>query len=287
METMRDIKRRINSVESTRKITRAMKMVAAAKLRRSQEKAENARPFFRKTREILADIVAYTIDAREHPLLVKKGGNRHLYILITGDRGLCGAYNHRIINLLKKNIFANENEEASLLLIGKKGSEYFTRRKYDIISEYINIDDYPDYGLAKEIGDEILSLFNEDKVDKVSLFYTHFNSALSQNPQIMSLLPVDSPGEKIEYEHNVDYIYEPSPEEVLDILLPQYINNILYSALLESKASEYGARMTAMDSATDNAGEMIEDLTLSYNRARQAQITREITEIVSGAEALK
>jgi len=285
MESMRDIKRRINSVESTRKITRAMKMVAAAKLRNSQKKAEDARAFFQKTRKILADIVEYTVDAREHPLLIKKDGKRHLYILITGDRGLCGAYNHRIIDLLENNI--SEQEETNLLTIGKKGSNYFNRRGFNIISEYIKIADYPDYGLAKRIGDEVISLYKDDIVDKVSLLYTHFDSALSQKPNVMSLLPVNSPEETEEYKHKIDYIYEPSPVEVLDNLLPQYINNILYSALLESKASEYGARMTAMDSATENANEMIDELTLSYNRARQAEITTEITEIVGGAEALK
>ncbi len=285
MESMRDIKRRITSVESTKKITRAMKMVAAAKLRKAQDKAENARPFFKKTRETLVDIVEYTVDAREHPLLIKKDGNRHLYILITGDRGLCGAYNHKIIDLLEENI--SDDQETNLITIGKKGSQYFDKRGYDIVSEYIKITDYPDYGLANKIGDEVISLFKEDIVDRVSLLYTHFNSALSHKPMIYSLLPVDSPEESEKYESKIDYIYEPSPEEVLDILLPQYINNILYAALLESKASEYGARMTAMDSATDNANEMIDELTLSYNRARQAEITTEITEIVGGAEALK
>lgn len=284
METMRDIKRRINSVKNTQKITRAMKMVAAAKLRNSQKKAENARPFFNKTREILADVFRYTREARDHPLLSEREGRRHLYIIITADRGLCGAYNARVIAKAEEAI--EKKGEASLLTIGRKGRDYFAKRGYRIVSEYIKIDDYPDFNFARRVGEEVISLFLEEIVDRVSIIYTHFNSAISQTCKVMPLLPISSPEEDTE-KKQVDYIYEPSPEEVLDILLPKYVNNILYSTLLESKASEFGSRMTAMDAATDNAGELIDELTLYYNRARQAAITKEISEIVGGAEALK
>lgn len=293
METMRDIKRRINSVENTQKITRAMKMVAAAKLRKAQDKAEDARPFFQKTREILLDIAKYSSDVREHPLLVEKEGNRRLYIVISGDRGLCGAYNSKVMDKVEDSI--SKEDETSLLVIGQKGRDYFKKEDYEIISEYVQIDDYPDFSFARRVGEEVISLFKKNVVDKVSLVYTHFNSAINQTTKLMSLLPVTAPieksnetdDEKDNKKKSVDYIYEPSPTEILDILLPRYVNNILYSALLESKASEFGARMTSMDAATDNAGELIEELTLSYNRARQAEITKEITEIVGGAEALK
>lgn len=284
METMRDIKRRINSVKNTKKITRAMKMVAGAKLRRAQEKAENARPFFNKTRKILLDVQEYTRNA-DHPLLNEKEGNRHLYIMITADRGLCGAYNSKVIDKLKESI--DPKEEVSLLTIGKKGRDYFARRDYNIISEYVQIDDYPDFRFSYKITEEILSLFKEDMVDRVSLVYTHFVSALTQEVKAIRLLPLSSPEKQEKDEIQVEYLYEPSPDEVLDVLLPKYLNNVFYAALLESKASEFGSRMTAMDSATDNANEMIDELTLSYNRARQAEITKEINEIVSGAEALK
>lgn len=284
MQNMKDIKRRIDSVESTQKITRAMKMVAAAKLKKSQDRAEKARPFFEKTRQILSDISQFTREVEDHPLVSPGRGDRTLFITISGDRGLCGAYNSRVIKKVEQSI-ANKKEDG-LLVIGKKARDYFRKREYNLVSEYVEIDDYPGFDLAQKIGEEVISLFQEYVVDQVQLAYTHFNSAISQEVRLLSLLPVHVPEEQQEKEQ-VDYIYEPSPREILDIILPRYINNILYSSLLESRASEFGSRMTAMDSATDNAEEMIEDLTLTYNRARQAQITKEITEIVGGAEALK
>ena len=284
METMRDIKRRIGSVQNTKKITRAMKMVAGAKLRRSQDKAENARPFFNKTRKVLLDVEKHSRNAN-HELLNEREGKKHLYILITADRGLCGAYNSKVIDKFKKSI--NDDEENTILAIGSKGRDYFKKRNYEILSEYIQIDDYPDFDLARKIGNEVISLFKEEMVDKVSLIYTHFITALSQEVKTIPFLPVESPEERERDEVQVEYIYEPSADEVLDVILPQYVYNVLYSSLLESKASEYGSRMTAMDSATDNADDMIDELTKTYNRARQSEITKEITEIVSGAEALK
>ncbi len=300
METMRDIKRRINSIKNTQKITKAMKMVAAAKLRKSQQKAESARPFFTKTREILVGVAQYTNEATEHPLLRKREGNRHLFIVINADRGLCGSYNVRVIDKARELVIGNK--DVSFLTIGRNARDYFNKRGYNIISEYINIEDYPDYRFARMVAEEVISFFIGDIIDRVTLIYTHFNSAISQEVKTIDLLPLLPPMGKDGINSNnvkwgetqegnkkkqVDYLYEPSPDEVFDILLPQYINNILYSALLEAKASEFGARMTAMDAATDNAGELIEKLTLSYNRARQAAITKELSEIVGGAEALK
>jgi F-type H+-transporting ATPase subunit gamma len=288
MQSIRDIRRRINSIKNTQKITKAMKMVAAAKLRRAQEKAEDARPFFAKTRQIIKDVYLYTNEDTRHPLMIPREGKRHLLVVINSDRGLCGSYNARVIEKARDS-FA-DSEEVSLIIIGRNARDYFKKRGFDILSEYINIDDYPDYWFAKRISDELISLFKEDIVDRVSLVYTKFNSAISQEVRTIPLLPLTQLAEENDGrngEQQVDYIYEPSPDEVFDILLSNYINNILYSALLEAKASEFGARMTAMDSATDNAGELIEELTLLYNRARQAVITKELSEIVSGAEALK
>ena len=285
METMRDIKRRINSIKNTQKITKAMKMVAAAKLKKSEEKAEAARPFFKKTKSILADVVRYTKDASEHPLFAELDGNKYLYIILSADRGLCGPYNAKVIDKLEKSI--SKDADIYLMTIGRKARDYFKRREYNIISEYLQLADYPDFSLARKIASEVISFYEEGIINKVTLIYTHYDSPLNQTVKAFSLLPVDMSEVEKKEENRVDYLYEPGPAEVLDLLLPKYVHNILYSALLESKASEFGSRMTAMDAATDNAGEIIDNLTLSYNRARQAAITKEITEIIGGAEALK
>jgi len=303
MQNMRDIQRRIGSVKNTQKITRAMKMVASAKLKNAQDRAEDARPFFNKTVEVLRGVFTRTKEAA-HPLLAEREGGRHLVIVITGDRGLCGAYNHKVIDTAEK-IWEKE-EDVSLMVLGRKARDYFRRHGADIMAEYVQLDDYPGYGFANNLADEIIHHFEAEDVNKVSIVYTHFNSAISQSVKTMQLLPVEkfakeaekadldeekmdaeTAGEEVEEEKYVDYIFEPSPAEVFDNILPQYLVNVIYSALLETKASEFGARMTAMDSATENANEMIDDLTLKFNRARQAEITKEITEIVGGAEALK
>ncbi|RCW85685.1 ATP synthase F1 subcomplex gamma subunit [Halanaerobium sp. DL-01] len=295
MQNMRDIQRRIGSVKNTQKITRAMKMVAAAKLRNAQDRAEDARPFFNKTVEVLTGVFSRTSEGLNHPLLAEREGDRHLIIAISGDRGLCGAYNSKVI--AKTEELMKKQKEASLMLLGRVIRDYFSRRSADIMSEYVQLDDYPGYDFANKLADEIIHHFREGDVDKVSIIYTHFNSAISQKVNSLQLLPVKKFADEApkvednaaaEGEKNyVDYIFEPSPAEVFDNILPQYLINVIYSALLESKASEFGARMTAMDSATENANEMIDNLTLKYNRARQAEITKEITEIVGGAEALK
>jgi F-type H+-transporting ATPase subunit gamma len=280
-----------------------MKMVASAKLKNAQDRAEDARPFFNKTVEVLRGVFTKTKEL-SHPLLAEREKGRHLVIVITGDRGLCGSYNHKVMDLAEE--IVEEEEEVSLMVLGRKARDYFRRRGTDIMAEYIQLDDYPGYGFANNLADEIIHHFEAEDVNKVSLVYTHFNSAISQSVKKMQLLPVErfaeeaekmesddeqmdaeTEGEESTNKKYVDYIFEPSPAEVFDNILPQYLINVIYSALLESKASEFGARMTAMDSATENASEMIEDLTLKYNRARQAEITKEITEIVGGAEALK
>lgn len=303
MQNMRDIQRRIGSVKNTQKITRAMKMVAAAKLKNAQDRAEDARPFFNKTVEVLRGVFTRTKEAN-HPLLAEREGGRHLVIVITGDRGLCGAYNHKVIDAAEEIVEAEE--EVSLVVLGRKARDYFRRRETDIMAEYVQLDDYPGYGFSNNLADEIIHHFEAEDVNKVSMVYTHFNSAISQTVKTMQLLPVEkfaeeaektdadqkqmeaeTAGDEVGEKKYVDYIFEPSPAEVFDNILPQYLINVIYSALLESKASEFGARMTAMDSATENASEMIDKLTLKYNRARQAEITKEITEIVGGAEALK
>lgn len=309
METMRDIERRIDTVENTKKITRAMKMVASAKLRRAQEKAEQARPFFNRTREILIDIVHYTEETAEHPLLGSTEGDKELYVLVTSDRGLCGGYNTKV---LRKLTAAATPAQNPAVVLGRSGYRKLKKEGYDILADYVNLDDYPSFYFARRVTQRIIDLYLGEDISQVNFIYTHFDSALSQTVKEIPLLPVVPPEEGSEdYQGDLgvmageaeqsgpgadtdstrsseaDYLYEPSIPEVLDTILPQYINNILYAAILESKASEFGSRMTAMDNATENAEEMIEDLTLTYNRKRQEQITKEISEIVSGAEALK
>lgn len=285
---MRDIKRQITSVESTKKITRAMKMVAAAKLRKSQERAENAKPFFDKTKETLADITA-RIDDDLHPLLEKRDVKKVGYVFITGDRGLCGAYNSRVIKEVEKGLKETEKEtekETALITIGKKGRDYF-KNKAEIISEYIEIEDSPGFSTATNISNELVELYTEGILDEVHLVYTEFNSVVSQKVERLQLLPIEPPESAEVNDSEESYLYDPSAEEVLSAVLPQYLKNVIFGALIQSKASEFASRMTAMDSATDNAEDMIDKLKLSYNRARQAAITQELSEIVGGAEALE
>jgi len=283
MASMRDIKRQITSVESTKKITRAMKMVAAAKLRKSQERAENAKPFFDKTKETLADITA-RIDDDLHPLLEKRDVKKIGYVFITGDRGLCGAYNSRVIKEVEKSLKETDKDSA-LISIGKKGRDYF-KNKAEIISEYIEVEDSPGFSTATNIANELVELYIEGILDEIHLVYTQFNSVVSQSVEKLQILPIEPP-ESLEVNNPEEsYLYDPSAEEVLSAVLPQYLKNVIFGALIQSKAGEFASRMTAMDSATDNAEDMIDKLKLSYNRARQAAITQELSEIVGGAEAL-
>lgn len=283
MQSMLDIKRRIKSVQNTQKITKVMKMVAAAKLKKAQQRAEGTKPFFEKTRTIFQDVVKATNEL-SHPLLISRGGEQSGYIVLTSDQGFAGSYNARMINKVVNHI--EDKAATSLITIGRKGRDYFKRRDYHLISEYLKMEDYPDFITAQKITAEVIQFYEAEVFDRVYLCYMCFQSALTQIPTIIPLLPIE-PEESTPEERSVEYIYEPSAGEVLDWIVPKYMENIIYSALLEAKASEFGARMIAMDSATDNAEEMIEKLTLSYNQARQAAITTEISEVISGAEALK
>ncbi len=283
MATIRKIKRRMRSIQSTQKITRAMKMVAATKLRRAQVRAENVRPFFDRTLDILKNVAAVT-ESAAHPLLSRREIKNTCVIAITADRGLCGGYNSKIVKLVTDQ-FARD-EDIELIAIGKRGKDYFQRLGYKIGEEYLDIPDYPPFMLAKDLANRVINDYTAEKYDRVFLAYTHFHTALTQIPELVALLPLErqdlSPGQQIK-----EYIMEPGPTEVLDIILPRYVENLIYGALLESKASEFGARMTAMDAATENAQEMVDNLSVLYNRARQEEITLEMLEIVGGAEALK
>lgn len=368
MQGVREIRRRIRSVKNTQQITRAMKMVAAARLRKAQERVLAARPYAHQLREMFANLLSNTKKLSGMPLFEKRAVRTTAYIVITADRGLCGAYN---ANIMRKALYHAEErervcrEEAArraaatlegevrpieqveleeggpvqerycpeedyrllFIPVGRKGRDFLRFRGYEIPLEFVPIGDEPSYLLARELGREVMARFEAGEFDEVYLVYSQFISALSQRPTVMKLLPLEAPapeeeqgprGEAVAAEAEEEdeakallrkqqedlearryieseghrwrlpeYIFEPSAQVVLGQLIPKFIETLIYQAILEGKAGEFGARMTAMDSATKNAGEMIDRLTLSYNRARQAGITKEIAEIVGGAEALK
>lgn len=284
MSNMRDIKRRIRSIQSTQQITKAMKTVSAAKLRKTQGNLIAARPYSDKLAEVANRLLGEMGDYK-NALFEQREGDRVAYLVMTGDRGLAGGYNANAIRTAEQAIKSKTDEDGIIIAIGRKGRDYFRRRNYEILQEYLDLGDDPHYIQARELAREMVSIFLRGKVDKIYLVYTHFYSAIRHEPEIKQFLPleVDSPeGSKEETE----YIYEPAKREVLDQLIPRSLEVLMYRALLETKASEHGARMAAMDAASNNAGEMIDQLTLSFNRARQAAITREISEIVGGAAAL-
>ena len=280
---MRDIKREIKSKQNTKQITKAMEMVAASKLRKSQEAATAARPYAEKLKEVVASIAAGTKDVK-HPMLEKRPIKRTGYLVITSDRGLAGGYNANILRKVTQTIREKHAsaDEYVLFVIGRKGREYFRRRNMPIVEEVIGLPDAPVFGDIKNIAHTAVKNFSEGAYDELYVYYNKFVNALTQIPTDMRLLPLDEISEGTTVS---TYEYEPSPEGVLEVLLPKYAETLIYSALLDGKASEFGARMTAMGSATKNATKMINQLTLTYNRARQAAITQEISEIVAGANA--
>ncbi len=287
--SLRDIRKRITSVRSTQQITKAMKMVAAAKLRRAQESIIAVRPYATKTLEVLSSLAART-SAEAHPLLARRDPKRVEVLVFTSDRGLCGAYNMNLIQRAEKFMTEEKGktDEVALSFIGRKARDYFRKRKVTMRREYVNFFGKVDYLLASRIGQELVQAYSTQQVDSIYVLYSEFRSALQQPVVLKRVLPVNplEPEAKAG-EAAVEYLYEPSEKEILDRLLPMYVEVQIYQALLESIASEYGARMTAMENATINASEMIEKLTLVYNKARQAAITKELIEIVSGADALK
>ncbi len=293
--SLRDIRKRIASVRSTRQITKAMKMVAAAKLRRAQENILATRPYAAKMLEVLRSLAART-SPDAHPLLYRREPKRIELVVITSDRGLCGAFNMNLIQKAERFVEEEKTGAESLTLsfIGRKGRDYFRKKKVTIRQEYINLFGKVDYPLAARIGQDLGKSYVAERVDAIYLLYSEFKSAIQQRVVLEKVLPLApdllkevEKGKEISTTAAVDYIYEPSEVEILGKILPMYVEVQVYRALLESVASEFGARMTAMENATQNAGEMIDKLTLIYNKARQAAITKELIEIVSGAEALK
>ena len=287
MANLRDIKKRIKSVKNTQQITKAMKMVSAAKLRRAEESVKQARPYANKMLGVLSSL-ALRADSSAHPLLARREVKKVAVIVITSDRGLCGAFNSGIIKKADSFLRLNQmNYEAiGLTIVGRKAADHYKRNGGQINKEHTNILYGFGYHTAAGIASDIINAYTNEEVDEVYLLYNEYKSALVQEATMERLLPI-TPLEGETEMSEVDYIYEPNKDSILEEILPKHVEIQVYRALLESIASEHGARMAAMDSATRNAKEMIGRLTLYYNRARQATITKELVEIVSGAEALK
>ncbi len=283
MAALLDIRRRIRSVKSTQQITRAMKMVAAARLRRAQDRIFNARPYANQMMTLLSSVVARITD-RSHPLLAERPIERQLLVLVTADRGLCGGFNTNLIRAAQSYVDEHRDRDVSIVVVGRKGRDYFVRRPVKIIGEHINIFGRLEFSQAQPIAQRIIELYTQEKVDAVDFIYNEFKSIMTQRVMMERYLPikpiVPAAGESL-----IDYIYEQPAQEIFNALLPRYVEIEVYRALLESQAAELAARMTAMDAATNNAREMIDNLTLYMNRVRQAAITREIIEVVSGAAA--
>ncbi|MCR5097641.1 MAG: ATP synthase F1 subunit gamma [Lachnospiraceae bacterium] len=286
MASMRDIKRRRTSISSTQQITKAMKLVATVKLQKAKSHAENVAPYFEYMYSTVCSMLAKTKNI-EHPYLTVKEGGKKAVIVITSNRGLAGGYNSNVVKLVTGDErFDKDNTE--LFCIGHKGIEALKHRGYNISDDESDVMEAPVYTDAARITRVLLNRYAEGEINEIYLCYTHFKNTVVHTPTCLKLLPVEIDPEEAEKQakSNVLMIFEPNPEEAIGMIIPKYVTSLLYGALIEAAASENGARMQAMDSATSNAEEMIDDLTLKYNRARQGSITQELTEIIAGAEAI-
>jgi len=287
MPTLLDFRRRIRSVKNTQQITRAMKFVAAARLRRAQEAALAARPYARELARVLRSTMA-RIEEPQHPLLAHRAEQNVLAIVLTGERGLAGAFNSNILRKANEFFRANKDKKLSIVTVGKKGRDALKKAGFNIVAEYVNVLARVNFGTAREIASLVTDLYAGEKIDSVYIVFSEFKTVMTPNLVVEKLLPVEAiraeeetPAEQ--GTEKVDYIYEQPEAQILDKLLPRYVETQILRAMLESSAAEHAARMTAMESATQNAGEVIEALTLHMNKVRQAAITKEIIEIVSGA----
>jgi F-type H+-transporting ATPase subunit gamma len=284
MPSLLDIRRRIRSVKNTQQLTKAMKTVSAAKLRRAQDRVLSARPYADQLKRILGDLTS-RIENVSHPLLEVRPEEKVLLIVVTADRGLCGAFNSNILRAATGFLREHLEQKVNLATAGRKGRDFFRRRGLPIQAEFVNIFSKLDYGHARDIAETVVKAYSDAELDAVYIAYNEFKSVIQQRVVVEKLLPL-SKGELQQSGPQADYIFEQSPQEIFNRLLPRYVEIQIYRALLESAASEHGARMASMDTASRNAGEMIDLLTLNMNRIRQAAITREIIEVVSGAGAL-
>ncbi|WP_226671452.1 F0F1 ATP synthase subunit gamma [Metabacillus litoralis] len=286
MASLRDIKSRITSTKKTSQITKAMQMVSAAKLNRAENNAKAFGPYMNKIQEVVASIANGSTDV-SHPMLESRPVKRTGYLVITSDRGLAGAFNSSVLRAVYQAIQKRHksNDEFAIIAIGKMGRDFFQKRGMNVISEITGIGDETNFASIKDIANNAVNMYADGTFDELYMYYNHFVSAIQQDVTEKKLLPltdISSSKNKL-----TSYEFEPNQEEILEVLLPQYAESLIYGALLDSKASEHAARMTAMKNATDNAKDLINGLTLTYNRARQAAITQEITEIVGGAAALE
>lgn len=284
MASARDIRRRIRAVKNIEKITNAMKMVAAARLKKAQNRAEAARPYAQKIREVMANLAASAGDI-QHPLLAQREEQRVAFVIIGAERGLAGSYNANVMNAALHAIGDRDPSDVKLVLMGRKAVGFFRRKPYEIVARLESPSGEVLFGDVRRVSAQVRNMFEREEVDAVYLVYARFITAMRQQPTVVKLLPMVRPS--AEEVAPPEFEFEPSARELLGVLLPRYIDTQVYQALVEAQASEQGARMTAMSAATQNAGEMIETLTLAYNKARQAAITKEITEIVTSAEAQK
>lgn len=284
MPSLIDIRRRIRSVKNTQQITRALKMVSAAKLRRAQERAIAGRPYTQSIRELLENVASAAAsdpDLNSSPLLTQREEKRIQLILMTSDTGRAGAFNSNLARGAERLFAEKGGETQEIVAVGKKGRDYFRRAQRTIQAEHIGVLNKPDYRTAKEIAESTIRRFRAGEIDAVYLIYNEFKSVISQKVFTTRVLPIELPDK----ENKLDYIYEQPPLELLERLLPRYVEVMIYRGMLETSAAEHAARMTAMEAATTNAGKVIDTLTLNMNRARQAAITKEIIEVVSGAAA--
>jgi F-type H+-transporting ATPase subunit gamma len=288
MATLQDIRRRIRSVQSTQKITRAMKLVAAAKLRRAQERILEARPYAFKMAELVGALVR-GLGEDKHPLLVRREGSRKLYVVVTADKGLAGAFNSNVLRRALELLRGSAEGTATILTVGRKARDFFRRRPWPLRGERLGFLDRLTFGDVRELAAELTQAYLGDEVDEVWLVFNQFKSVAVQRVTVERLLPIEPPGgaEPAGEGPATDYIYEPDPVTILAALLPRHVEVQVYRALLETAAGEHGARMTAMEAASKNAQEMIGLLSIQYNKARQERITKELLDIVGGAEALR
>ncbi|MEE4311630.1 MAG: ATP synthase F1 subunit gamma [candidate division KSB1 bacterium] len=285
MSNLGDIKRRIVGVKKTQQITRALKMVSAVKLRRAQQRIVQARPYAHRLREILGHI-AHRIDCDTHPLLDVRDPGRVCYVIVTSDQGLCGSFNHNIIRRAEDEIVSHTDSEVEIVLIGKKSRDYFSRKGYKVIGEYVDFFKELTFKQAVDIAELLKDLYVKEKLDRIYIVYNEFKTAAQQDVIVEQLLPI-IPVRPHEEKNLPEYIFEPDQISILDRMCPNNMHIQMWRALLESYASEMGARLTAMEYATENADKLINELTMQYNRIRQENITNEILEIVAGSEALK
>jgi F-type H+-transporting ATPase subunit gamma len=288
MATLQDIRRRIRSVQSTQKITRAMKLVAAAKLRRAQDRILEARPYAFRMAELVGALVR-GLGEDKHPLLVRREGSRRLYVVVTADKGLCGAFNSNVVRRALELLRQGPEGAAALLTVGRKARDFFRRRPWPLRGERIGFLDRLAFGEVRQLAGELMQAYLAAEVDEVWLVFNEFRTVALQRVVAARLLPIEPPGGAGAAPEGpaADYLYEPDPGTILAALLPRHVEVQLYRALLEAAAGEHGARMTAMEAATKNAQEMIGLLTIQYNKARQERITKELLDIVGGAEALR